>query len=40
MSLAESPALNQTVFEYAPDSRGARDYAELLQELLGNGFIE
>jgi len=40
VSLAESPALNQTVFEYAPDSRGARDYAELLQELLGNGFIE
>ncbi|GAB4117696.1 MAG: ParA family protein [Sideroxydans sp.] len=40
VSLAESPAVSQTVFDYAPDSRGARDYAELLQELLESGFIE
>lgn len=40
VSLAESPALNKTVFDYAPASRGARDYAELLQELLDCGFIE
>ena len=40
VSLAESPAFNKTVFEHAPGSRGARDYADLLQELLENGFIE
>lgn len=40
VSLAESPALNKTVFEHAPASRGAHDYDELLQELLADGFIE
>ncbi len=40
VSLAESPALNKTVFEHAPDSRGAQDYDELLKELLEAGFIE
>ncbi|MBU1425024.1 MAG: ParA family protein [Gammaproteobacteria bacterium] len=40
VSLAESPALNKTVFEHAPDSRGAHDYDELLKELLEQGFIE
>lgn len=40
VSLAESPALNKTVFEHAPDSRGAHDYDELLKELLADGFIE
>jgi chromosome partitioning protein len=40
VSLAESPAYNQTVFEYAPASRGAHDYDELLDELLADGFIE
>ncbi len=40
VSLAESPALNMTVFEHAPSSRGAHDYDELVQELLGDGFIE
>ncbi|MES2535480.1 MAG: ParA family protein [Pseudomonadota bacterium] len=40
VSLAESPAYNQTVFEYAPTSRGAREYDELLDELLADGFIE
>lgn len=40
VSLAESPALNKTVFEHAPASRGARDYTDLLQELLDSGFIE
>jgi chromosome partitioning protein len=40
VSLAESPALNMTVFEHAPSSRGAHDYDELLQELLNEGFIE
>lgn len=40
VSLAESPALNKTVFEHAPESRGALDYDELLKELLSDGFIE
>jgi chromosome partitioning protein len=40
VSLAESPAHSKTVFEHAPDSRGARDYDALLEELLGAGFIE
>ena len=40
VSLAESPALNKTVFEHAPDSRGAQDYDDLLKELLEDGFIE
>jgi chromosome partitioning protein len=39
VSLAESPASNQDVFEHAPASRGARDYAALLDELLAGGFI-
>jgi chromosome partitioning protein len=40
VSLAESPALNKTVFEHAPRSSGARDYEELLNELLESGFVE
>lgn len=40
VSLAESPALNKTVYEHAPNSRGASDYDELLAELLSGGFIE
>jgi chromosome partitioning protein len=39
VSLAESPAYNKTVFEHAPNSRGANDYNELLDELLAAGFI-
>jgi len=40
VSLAESPALNKTIFEYAPNSRGALDYDALLDELMADGFIE
>lgn len=40
VSLAESPALNKTVFEHAPGSRGAHDYEDLLKELMADGFIE
>lgn len=40
VSLAESPALNKTVFEHAPASRGAQDYDALLDELLADGFIK
>jgi chromosome partitioning protein len=39
VSLAESPASNQDVFEHAPASRGARDYGKLLEELLATDFI-
>jgi chromosome partitioning protein len=40
VSLAESPALNKTIFEHAPTSRGAHDYSDLLEELIADGFIE
>ena len=40
VSLAESPAMNKTVFEHAPESRGAHDYDDLLKELLDDGFID
>lgn len=39
VSLAECPAYNKTVFEHAPNSRGARDYVALLDELLADRFI-
>jgi len=39
VSLAESPASNQDVFEHAPTSRGARNYVELLDELVNAGFL-
>lgn len=39
VSLAESPASNQDVFEHAPTSRGARNYSELLDELVAGGFM-
>lgn len=34
IALMESAAFNQTVFEYAPDSRGAEDYKEFANELV------
>lgn len=40
VSLAESPALNKSIFEHAPESRGAQDYNALLDELLADGFIK
>lgn len=40
VSLAESPALRKNIFEHAPDSRGAKDYNALLDELLADGFIK
>jgi len=40
VSLAESPAMNKTIFEHAPGSRGAHDYDALLDELLADGFIK
>ena len=32
--LAESPSFGQTIFEYAPESNGAQDYARLAAEVL------
>lgn len=39
VSLAESPASNQDVFDHAPTSRGAQHYTELLEELVAAGFM-
>ncbi len=38
VSVAESPAKGRDIFSHAPDSRGARDYAALLDELIQSGF--
>jgi chromosome partitioning protein len=38
--LAESPAVGLDIFRHAPGSRGARDYADLFEELLGAGLME
>jgi len=40
VSLAESPALNKTIFQHAPSSRGAHDYDALMEELLSDGSID
>jgi chromosome partitioning protein len=40
VSLAESPAHNRDVFAHAVSSRGARDYLQLMEELVACGFIE
>lgn len=40
VSIAESPALGKDIFSHAPDSRGAQDYADLLEELLSSGFLQ
>lgn len=34
VKLAEAPSHGKTIFEYAPDSRGAEDFASLAQEVL------
>lgn len=39
VSVAESPALGKDIFSHAPESRGAQDYASLLEELLSSGFL-
>ena len=40
VSIAESPSFNRDVFSHAPGSRGAQDYAALLAELEGCGFLK
>ena len=39
VKLAESPSVGVDIFRHAPDSRGARDYAALHEELVGAGFL-
>ena len=38
VSVAESPAKGKDIFAHAPESRGAKDYAALLDELMSSGF--
>lgn len=40
VSLAQSPAQQKNIFEFAPTSHGAQDYEALLNELLADGFIK
>ena len=40
VGLAESPALGRDIFSHAPQSRGAKDFERLLEELLSTGFWE
>jgi chromosome partitioning protein len=40
VSLAESPAYNLDVFAHAANSRGAKDYGDLLEELTAGGFLQ
>ena len=40
VGLAESPAQGKDIFTHAPDSKGAKDYEALLEELLTTGFLE
>ena len=40
VKLAESPAVGLDIFRHAPDSRGARDYADLYDELVGAGLMQ
>jgi chromosome partitioning protein len=39
VKLAESPSVGLDIFRHAPDSRGARDYAALYDELLSAGLL-
>jgi len=39
VAIAEAPAVNRDIFTHAEDSRGAQDYATLLDELVTRGFV-
>jgi len=39
VGIAESPAIGKDVFSHAPESRGAQDYANLLEELVASDFL-
>ena len=38
--LAEAPSFGQSIFDYAPDSNGAEDYAALAGEVLQAAAVE
>jgi chromosome partitioning protein len=40
VSLAESPYHHKDIFAHDPKSRGARDYEELLEELVASRFVD
>ncbi|WP_139488195.1 ParA family protein [Brevibacillus dissolubilis] len=40
VALAEAPSFGQDIFTYKPNSTGARDYAELCQELMSGGLAK
>jgi len=40
VGLAESPSLGCDIYRHAPQSRGAKDYEQLLEELVSSGFWE
>lgn len=37
VSLSEAPGSRRTIFEYAPNSKGAEDYYRLIEEVLSSG---
>jgi len=37
VALSEAPGVRKTIFEYAPQSKGAEDYLRLADEVLGHG---
>jgi len=37
--LAEAPSFGQSIFQYAPDSNGARDYRQLAQEIQAGSAV-
>ena len=37
IKLAESPSYGQSIYDYAPDSNGAKDYDLLAREIMGAG---
>jgi chromosome partitioning protein len=39
VAVAEAPALNRDIFSHAADSRGAKDYETLRNELVAAGFL-
>jgi chromosome partitioning protein len=39
VAVAEAPAVHKDIFAHAADSRGAKDYASLIEELAAGGFF-
>lgn len=39
VAVAEAPSVNLDIFSHAETSRGAQDYAALLDEMTGKGFL-